>query len=297
MIDLISNELAMICPDPVIGINRQGIISLFNPAAEKLLGYSAIEVLGQFQIGHLYHPPESSKEIKQLIYSDELGGPGQIQQHEANLITKNGDIVPIKLSATLLMEGDTEVGSIGFFHNMSAQKEFEQSLKDLAITDSLTGLYNQRHFHTILSQEVARSKRHNHPLSLICIDLDNFKGVNDSLGHLEGDNLLRYVGELMSHIARTNDLSFRYGGDEFMLLLPETTEDMALSVAKRLIKEYEHRQLPLLRSYNEGPNPVSLSVGVSQFSQNESPELFVKRADLAMYQAKKSTGSYIESSN
>ncbi len=296
MTDLVSNELAMICPDPVIGINRQGIISLFNPAAEKLLGYSAAEMLGKFQISHLYHPPGDGKEIKQLIYSDGLGGPGQIQQHETKMITKNGDIVPIQLSATLLMDGDTEVGSIGFFHNMSAQKEFEQSLKDLAITDSLTGLYNQRHFHTILSQEVARSMRHDHPLSIVCIDLDNFKGVNDSLGHLEGDNLLRYVGELVSHIARSNDLGFRYGGDEFMLLLPETAEDMALSVAKRLIEEYEHKQLPLLRAYNEGAKPVSLSIGISQFAPNESPELFVKRADLAMYQAKKSVGSHIKSS-
>ncbi len=294
MIDLISNELAMICPDPVIGVNRQGIISLFNPAAERLLEYTASEMLGQCQIGDLYHPPDAGKAIKRLIYSDKLGGPGQIQQHEAHLIAKSGKIVPIQISATLLMEDDQEVGSIGFFHDMASQKEFEETLKALAITDSLTGLYNQRHFHTVLSQEVARSVRHDHPISLLCIDMDNFKGVNDNLGHLEGDNLLRYIGELIAHVARSNDHGFRYGGDEFMLLLPETPANMAQSVATRLAEAYEQKQPPLLRAYNEGEQPVSLSIGVSQLKSSESPDLFVKRADLAMYRSKKSGGCQIE---
>lgn len=294
MIDLVSNELATICPDPVIGVARNGLISLFNPAAEKLLGYSAEEMLGKFPIADLYHPPGAAKKIKQLIYSDKFGEQGQIQQHETELVTKKGKVIPIQLSATLLKDNGEEVGSIGFFHNMTAQKEFEQALKALSITDSLTGLFNQRHFHTVLSQEVARSIRHGRPLTLLCVDMDNFKSVNDNLGHLEGDNLLRFMGELILKIARGNDHGFRYGGDEFMLLLPETEKSKALAVADRLITKYEQNQPPILRNHNQGEAPVSLSIGVSQLKSGEPAELFVKRADLAMYQSKKNGGSQIE---
>jgi len=251
-------------------------------------------MIGEFQIADLYHPPGAAKMIKQLIYSEKFGSAGQIQQHETELTPKSGQAIPIQLSATLLKQDGVEVGSIGFFHDMSAQKEFEHALKALSITDSLTSLYNQRHFHTVLSQEVARSVRHGRPLSLLCIDMDNFKGINDNLGHLEGDNLLRFVGELITSVARNNDHGFRYGGDEFMLLLPETETSKALLLAQRLVEQYEHKQPPLLRDYNQSDSSVSLSIGVSQLKPNEHPELFVKRADLAMYQSKKSGGSQIE---
>ncbi|MFT7128376.1 MAG: diguanylate cyclase (GGDEF)-like protein/PAS domain S-box-containing protein [Gammaproteobacteria bacterium] len=294
MKDLISNKLAGICPDPVIGVNREGKIALFNPAAEKLLGYKSEDVINKTHISCLYHPPGAGKELKKLIYSDGFGGPGLIQQHETQLRTKGGSILPILISATLIIENDEEIGSVGFFHDLTLQKELEASLKSLAITDGLTGLYNQRHFYTVLSQETARCQRYERPLSLICIDVDNFKKVNDSLGHLEGDSLLRYVAKVVNTVARSNDHGFRYGGDEYMLLLPEADKEKALSVAARLVEQFEKNQPASLTDYNRGDLPLSLSIGVSEFSSDEQSEMFVKRADFAMYQAKRVSGNNIE---
>ncbi len=294
MKDLISNELARICPDPVIGVNREGRITLFNPAAEKLLGYKSDEVVNQLHISKLYHPEGAGKEIKKLIHSESCGGRGLIQQHETKLRTNDGVILPILISATLITENDEEIGSIGFFHDLTLQKELEQSLKSLAITDGLTGLYNQRHFYTVLSQEIARCQRHDRPLSLICIDVDNFKLVNDSLGHIEGDNLLRYIADVIKTAARSNDHGFRYGGDEFMLLLPEANREKALAVAARVVEQFEDNKPAALIDYNRADLPFSLSVGISEFNSDEASEMFVKRADFAMYQSKKEAGSYVQ---
>lgn len=290
-INLINNELALICPDPVIGINRDGIITLFNPAAEHLLGYSREEVVGQMQVAKLYSSRESAREIKRLMYQTNNGIRGQIIGHKTHLQSKSGTLIPIQLSASLVEKQGREVGSIGFFRDLTERLALERSLKLLSVTDSLTGLYNQRHFHTVLNQEIARGRRYNHPLSLICIDLDNFKSVNDTLGHVEGDLALRYVGEAISSILRNSDYGFRYGGDEFMVLLPETPRQKADSLTLRLI-DYFGRHMPgNLVELAQNGNPVALSIGIAEYKDDESAGVFIKRTDLAMYQAKKQTGS------
>ena len=290
-INLINNELALICPDPVIGINRDGIITLFNPAAEHLLGYSREEMVGRFQIAELYSSRESAREIKRLMYQTNNGIQGQIIGHKTQLQSKSGTLIPIQLSASLVEKQGREVGSIGFFRDLTERLALERSLKLLSVTDSLTGLYNQRHFHTVLNQEIARSRRYSHPLSLICIDLDNFKSVNDTLGHVEGDLALRYVGEAISAILRNSDYGFRYGGDEFMVLLPETPRQKADSLTLRLI-DYFGRHMPSnLVEVTQNGNPVALSIGIAEYKDDEPAGVFIKRTDLAMYQAKKKTGS------
>jgi len=289
----VNHELALICPDPIIGINRQGLITLFNPAAEVLLGYSKNEMIGHFHIGKLYHPYEAAKEVKRLMYSTEHGKYGQIQNHETHLLSKQGKLIPIRISATVLSNNDEEIGSVGFFHDLSETKALQESLKQLSITDSLTGLYNQRHFHTLLGTEIERSKRYQHALSLICIDMDNFKAVNDSLGHLEGDSLLRFVGDTLKNLLRDSDSAFRYGGDEFMLVLPETDAEEAAYLAGRIIDSFESQKSGVLTEYNKTHLPVGLSIGISETVPDEDANLFIKRADLAMYQAKKVVGCSI----
>jgi len=290
-INLINNELALICPDPVIGINRDGIITLFNPAAERLLGYSRDEVVERFQVARLYSSRESAREIKRLMYATNNGVQGQIIGHKTHLLSKSSTLIPIQLSASLVEKHGQEVGSIGFFRDLTERLALEQSLKRLSITDSLTGLYNQRHFHTVLNREIAHCKRYNHPLSLICIDLDNFKSVNDTLGHVEGDLALRFVGEAISAILRDSDYGFRYGGDEFMVLLPATPQKQANRLTLRLV-DYFSRHVPsnLIEISQEG-DPVCLSIGVAEYKGGEPARVFIKRADLAMYQAKKQPGS------
>jgi PleD family two-component response regulator len=100
------------------------------------------------------------------------------------------------------------------------ERDLRKELSRLSITDSLTGLYNQRHFYTRLKDEVTRAKRQKHPLSLILLDLDNFKEYNDTYGHLEGDEMLRNVGQIINNSIREGvDSGYRYGGDEFAILL------------------------------------------------------------------------------
>lgn len=290
--NLINNELALICPDPVIGINRSGIITLFNPAAEQLLGYSREEVVGQMQVAKLYSSRESAREIKRLMYATNTNGiRGQIIDHKTHLQSKSGTLIPIQLSACLVEKHGQEVGSIGFFRDLTERLALEHSLKLLSITDSLTGLYNQRHFHSVLNREIARSKRYNHPLSLICIDLDNFKSVNDTLGHVEGDLALRFVGEAISASLRNSDYGFRYGGDEFMMLLPETPRQQANNLTLRLV-DYFSRHMPSnLIEISQADDPVCLSIGIAEYKDDEPAGVFIKRTDLAMYQAKKQPGS------
>ncbi|WP_260295715.1 sensor domain-containing diguanylate cyclase [Sedimenticola hydrogenitrophicus] len=290
-INLINNELALICPDPVIGINRDGIITLFNPAAEQLLGYPREEMVGRFQIAELYSSPESAREIKRLMYQTDHGPKGQLIGHKTHLQSRSGELIPIQLSATLIEKHGKEIGSIGFFRDLTERLALERSLKLLSVTDSLTGLYNQRHFHTVLNQEIARSKRYSHPLSLVCIDLDNFKSVNDTLGHVEGDLALRYVGEAINGILRNSDYGFRYGGDEFMVLLPETPQQSTHALTLRLI-DYFARHMPSnLVELAQVGNPVALSIGIAEYKDDEPAGVFIKRTDLAMYQAKKQPGS------
>jgi len=283
---LFQDKLASICPDPIIAVDRAGTIVLFNDAAERLLEYRAAEVEGRLNIADLYHPRDAGRQVKKLMHSGEQGRPGRVQGHESALKTKSGRVVPIQISAALIEERGQEMGSIGFFHDLSARKQLEESLRQLSITDNLTGLFNQRHFHTILTQEMARSCRYGHPLALICIDMDNFKQVNDTLGHLQGDNLIAYLGQLIRQELRRADFGFRYGGDEFMLILPQTELQEALAVAERLRTVFVTAAPATLVAVPRTLPLLTLSIGITLFTQDRTAEQLIKAVDMAMYQAK-----------
>ena len=156
-------------------------------------------------------------------------------------------------------------------------------LENLAITDGLTKLYNLRHFYHLLEIEIDRCSRYGHPLALLLMDIDNFKIYNDSYGHLEGDKVLIRLGQIITSCLRTMDSAFRYGGEEFTIILPETTADEAKNVAHRIktVVEFEH-------FFPEPGNPVriTISTGVTEYSNKEPLSSFIKRADQAMYLSK-----------
>ena len=288
-------ELILICPDPVIGVDRQGLVNLFNPAAQRLLGYQPDEVLGKLNIADCYHPSGEARRIKKLIYGDEYGARGHIEGYETAVLDSQGREIPIRISATVLLEEQQEVGSIGFFHDLSAHKDAEARLRLLSITDNLTGLYNQRHFHHVLANEMKRSERYQHPLSMVCVDIDNFKQVNDRFGHLAGDQVIRNTAVTQRDILRISDVAFRYGGDEFIVLLPETGINEALVIAERVRTSVS--QLCNTAEVDDKIEEitVTLSLGVTELNAGELPKDFLSRADQSMYRAKRKGGNQLYS--
>jgi len=154
--------------------------------------------------------------------------------------------------------------------------------KNLTITDGLTNLYNRRYFDDSLSKEMARSTRHDNSLSLIMLDVDNFKNYNDTYGHPEGDEVLKDIGSIIKSSIRKIDVPCRYGGEEFAVILPETTKDNAVILAERIRERLvEKRFFPQGNRVN-----VSASFGVAQYIDEKSSKEFIQRADEQLYQAK-----------
>ena len=169
------------------------------------------------------------------------------------------------------------------YHTLMEKEKLEEEVRRLIITDDLTGLYNYRHFFKTLEAELTRMKRQKTSLSLLLFDLDNFKRYNDLKGHIEGDKVLRKVGEIVSRSIRFNvDSGFRYGGDEFAVILVGATVDQALPIAERI------------RSSIEGTfQEITVSLGLTKFQDHFDLERFVKSADEAMYIAKNAGGNRV----
>jgi two-component system cell cycle response regulator len=156
-------------------------------------------------------------------------------------------------------------------------------LAQLAVTDALTGLHNRRFLYQQLEREFARAQRYCHPLSCLLLDIDHFKLVNDGFGHQTGDRVLVLVGQVLLGAIRNTDLAGRCGGEEFMILAPETTHEQAVIVAERVRTRLAEQGV----AGGEVP-PVTISIGVASTDhpQASSPEELVRLADQALYRAK-----------
>jgi diguanylate cyclase (GGDEF)-like protein len=152
-------------------------------------------------------------------------------------------------------------------------------LKKLSITDGLTQLYNSRYFYNQLKGEIERFNRYGHQLSLLLLDIDHFKEYNDTCGHLEGDKILVRIGGIIKSCLRKMDTAYRYGGEEFTVILPGTHGEEARTVAERL------RTAVAAEDFSSG-RKITISIGVTQYRQDEKISSFVQRADQAMYQSK-----------
>jgi len=161
-----------------------------------------------------------------------------------------------------------------------------RELKRKSIVDSLTGAGNRSFFMQRLRAEVQRARRYNRPMSLIFLDVDHFKGINDSYGHLQGDQVLRDLGQLFRANLREVDVLGRYGGDEFVLLLPETGLEMARDTAEKLIRSVREHHFPNLDDPRQRVD-VSISVGLAALQPGQDEERFIQAADAALYVAKR----------
>jgi diguanylate cyclase (GGDEF)-like protein len=167
---------------------------------------------------------------------------------------------------------------------LEEKEKLEEEIRRLSITDGLTGLFNHRHFFKTLEIELARLKRQKTTLSLMMFDLDNFKKFNDLHGHLEGDKVLKKVGQIISRTIRNKvDSAYRYGGDEFAILLVGASLDHSLMIAERIRSSIEQA----------GFQNITGSIGLVEFEDRFDLEGFVKAADDTMYVAKHLGGNRI----
>ena len=181
----------------------------------------------------------------------------------------------------ILFFSTTAVLSVAVFHLLRQRNQ----LQKLILIDELTGLYNRRHIVNVAFAALTQSRRSRTPLSLLLLDLDFFKRINDTYGHPVGDEVLRQVSERLRQFSRPSDTLARIGGEEFLVILPETDEKGASSVAHRLVATIESLKIEHKRSPN---NVVTVSAGVSSYHKSDDgiSEKAILRADKALYEAK-----------
>jgi diguanylate cyclase (GGDEF)-like protein len=163
-------------------------------------------------------------------------------------------------------------------------RESEEKYRELSIVDDLTQLYNSRHFYHQLKMEIDRAGRYGQPLTLLLFDIDDFKKFNDTYGHIDGDQVLQRLGKVVKNCLRQTDSAYRYGGEEFIVLLPMTTCSDGAIIAERIRTEFKRD------SFSPAPGQevhMTVSIGLAQYSPQEEMKDFVQRADQLMYKGKK----------
>jgi len=404
-------DIQSLCPHGVIGNDRKGNVFLFNPGAERILGYSRDEVVGKMNVS-LLSPARQEGEVPNFLSPGKFGGNGQAQDIETEIVTRNGRRIPIRFSSMVIRDEGGKDGIFWFFNDISAskmipdylreseekfrnivesardaiisidedweilmanpaveeilgydtgeligmdirlllppryagnwdlirsytapkeateeetryvelsalhksgreisvhvsisetlahgkkmfnailrdisgRKAYEEELRLLSITDSLTGLFNRRHFFSLAQKDLERALRNKVPFSILMIDIDNFKMYNDTYGHHGGDSLLKEIAGLLGKTFRLMDTCFRFGGEEFLVLLPETDDAGAVMAAERFRGRLAGKKFFLAPM---GP-PVSVtaSIGVTAYRDGWTIDDVVRHADLGMYAAK-----------
>jgi len=276
--------------DIIVLVNREGFIVYNNPALESILGFK-IEENSSVNVFDIVHPEDlkiASDTFKNMIRDAKAPNT----KFEIRLCHKDGSWRTFELLGSKLVQNNVVQTIIVNLRDITERKkvqdallESEQKYRDLSIIDDLTQLYNSRHFYTQLKREIDRSNRYGHPLTLLLLDLDKFKAYNDAYGHVEGDGVLSRFGQVIKQCLRETDSAYRYGGEEFTIILPMTTGKEALVTAKRIQTEFKKEVFSPVTGQRVR---VTVSIGLAQYETREEMKAFVHRVDRIMYQAKKS---------
>ncbi|OQX53413.1 MAG: hypothetical protein B5M48_03455 [Candidatus Omnitrophica bacterium 4484_213] len=228
----------------------------------RIPGVKGIEILKKFK-----HQGSGVSIIAIVPYfSVKLAIEALSKKQIFDYVTKPFNIKEVEIVLRRVVDRDYLLRQIG-------QKDLYQ---EMAIIDGLTGLYNRRHLDEMLTREIERARRYRQPLALLMMDIDDFKKYNDTHGHLAGDKLLKDLAKLLLNAVRAADMIFRYGGEEFVVVLPHTFKQEAVEVAKRILN-LDKRKLP-----------ATISIGLAYFLDEVlSKDELIAQADSALYQAKR----------
>lgn len=271
-----------------IVIIEDGKFSYSNAKFNEIFGYSADEVRG---LGPLDIATENDRPLVAENIRKRLSGEVERVDYVARGLRKNGEVIDVEIHSSA-MEIGGKLALISLVMDVTertrAEREvlaLQERLSEQSTHDALTGLYNRRYLDEVLSRELILAERHGHPVSVIMADLDHFKSVNDRYGHLAGDEVLRVFGNMLKQHARGSDIYCRYGGEEFLLVLPQMSEDNAIERAEQLRSAIAAS--PVL--YGATPITVTASFGVAAFPRNgRTSDELITAADSALYAAKAS---------
>jgi len=257
--------------DGLIIVNSEGVVRFANPAAEALFGRRAEELTGE-----------------------SFGFPVVVGKcTELNIVRRGGHCATIVAEMSVAeMEWEGEKAYLASLRDITERKRMEQELREanqrlaeMATRDGLTQLYNRRYFMEALEREMARAKRYKAGLAICMMDLDHFKKINDAYGHSAGDMVLSTIGGILKEWARRNDTPCRYGGEEFAVLLPDTSLEGARVASERLREVVAGHCF----QYEASQFQITISIGIARYggSMDQSDMKLINMADEALYRAKR----------
>ena len=263
-----------------------GAIIDVNPFLIRMLGYSREEFVQKrlWEVG-AFRDVKASQEAFAILQEDEY-----IRYEDLPLRTRDGQLVDVEFVSNVYWVNDEKVIQCNIRDISERKRAHDALLKSQAllleqsVRDHLTGLFNRRYMEETLERELLRAMRKHLPLGIIMLDMDNLKRYNDTWGHGAGDEALRQLGSLLINQVRREDIACRYGGDEFILILPDASPQVTLQRAKQILNLARWTSLQL-----DGHNlpAVTLSLGVAVFPKHgEAGTSLLKAADTALYRAK-----------
>jgi diguanylate cyclase (GGDEF)-like protein/PAS domain S-box-containing protein len=271
--------------DGIFGVDATGHVTFANPAALRMLGFSIEEMLGQKAHGFIHHSHTDGSNYPEedCPMYDSYTNVTENRVTDEVLWRKDGSHFPTDYASTPIIRDGKVIGVVVNFKDITERKQSEEKIRQMAYHDSLTGLPNRKLFSDRLGIALHQAQRNQKKVGVAMLDLDNFKGVNDTLGHDVGDILLKATVERLSAALRKGDTIARFGGDEFVLILPdlEVKED-AIQVAQKIVDSFCK---PFLIGTHE--LVVTMSIGIAVYPNDGIDEgTLLKNADIAMYQAK-----------
>lgn len=267
---------------------EQGTWHYVSPQVERMLGFRPEDWLADPELwSRRLHPDDRARVMSEEESDIERGAP---LASEYRMITRDEAVIWVRDEAVLRLDEKGGARYLGVLLDITERKQFETSLQFLAEHDELTRLLNRRSFMNELDRELKRFRRHGQPASLLVIDLDKLKAVNDTLGHAVGDKVIQAAGLALSDRLRESDAIARLGGDEFAALLRGADRPTATRIAKNLIEAIADQTL----LSTLGRVTTTASVGVAELSNAfVSTEDLMNSADAAMYEAKRSGGGRV----